>query len=441
MCISVWTIVELFFSVVGIFNTGLLALGIFKEKRNRPLLLKAILLIIIFIFVNAIIESNTFPTEYHLALHLILNVLVIIAATLVICKIKVYWAILFGICTYLFMEAMGLLFTAISVLLPIDNSLFAEPSRYKIIWFTIFHVLIFLIFAFIVWIRKRISEKTQLKIAFALLIFSVLTFIMTLYIDFEPLNSYFQEYIMSFSILFTIIIGIIVFILVVSVMQHSLKDKQLIMAKELLAIQKEHISQMAQKQAQIQQMSHDFKQHIHTLQGLNDSGDHDNITETLRKLSQQQLNSVRIVSTGNATIDALLSIKKEIAEREDILCDWQIIIPPNLAINELDTCVALGNALDNAIEACRKYSIEQPIIKLYMYCEHNWVLCGITNPIGQRPQVEKGTFLTLKPDAENHGLGLQGMKQCCENMGGNLEVFYDEDKFTIRFMLPLNNVD
>jgi sensor histidine kinase regulating citrate/malate metabolism len=139
-------------------------------------------------------------------------------------------------------------------------------------------------------------------------------------------------------------------------------------------------------------------------------------------------------------IDALLSIKREIAERENIQCDWNIVIPPKLPIKELDACAVLGNALDNAIEACLKSTAGQPFIKLEMHIESKWLLCSITNPIGQIPKIEKGTFLTSKPNTEQHGFGVQNMKQCCEDMGGNLEIFHDTEKFTVRFMLPLDVV-
>ena len=191
---------------------------------------------------------------------------------------------------------------------------------------------------------------------------------------------------------------------------------------------------------QISRISHDFKQHIHTLKGLSDSENFKKIAEALQTLTQQQSNGIQTIITGNPMLDALLSIKREIAQQENILCDWNIVIPPQLPIKELDTCAVIGNALDNAIEACREFKVKQPFIKFDMYTDSNWLLGSITNPVGQVPKIEKELFLTSKLDTEQHGLGIQSMRRCCEDMGGNLEIFYDIKKFTFRFMLPLNVV-
>lgn len=437
----VWMLIEWCFACVMVLFIWMLAVGIFKEKRDIPLTRKAGLLLLILIFSTVIMFIHNYFFGFNKLFQLIINAALIISISLVLCKIKVYWAVFFGICILSLIESIGLLISLITfITVPDVDELLNSTQQQFLVLFTL-HLLIFLSFRFILWVKKRTSERTQHKMVFALLVYMVLVFIIMLYTGLNKMVRFsYQEYITGFGVLFIIFTGILIFILTKSILQHGLKDKQLGMAAEMLTMQKEYISQMYQKQAQIQQMSHDFKQHIHTLQGLNDSDNRNGITEALERLSHQQLNSAHIVCTGNAMIDALLSIKREIAEREGVACDWNIMIPPQLSIHELDTCAILGNALDNAIEACRRSEVWQPFIKLDIYCETGWLLCGITNPVGEVPHAEGGIFKTVKSDAEHHGLGLQSMKRCCIDMGGNLEVYYDSKRFVLRFMLPLNVV-
>jgi hypothetical protein len=406
--------------------------GFFSERRSNAIPLK-ISVIVFYILVNSVV-SYFFNKNFTLILSKSIICPVLLAYAF--CKVKVTWAIFSGFCyTFigLFSETLAV-FIQISQGFDIHELGEFNQQRFQGVIFRI--IFTFIIIKVILRFRKKDVEKIPTRLMVILLAFPVVTFLVQNYILFQVSP--------TSNIIF--FIGIII-LFIIPLVENAIKGKaneiRLKTAEEQLVMQKEHISEISLKQAQIKHLTHDFKQYVHTLLSLIEAGKNDEVIDVLKKLSQEQLEGKHITETGNTMIDALLSVKQEIAERDNIQCDWQIVIPPHLPVNELDACALLGNALDNAIEACRRISNEQTFIKMNMHCESNWLLCSITNPVGKTPDVEKGFFKTLKPkplvsQGEEHGIGLQSMERCCKNMGGDIEIFYDEERFTVRFMLPFN---
>lgn len=446
-------IVDLLYGAAFFYIIGMFALSIFPEKRSASMLTKAGLLIALFIANTGFgfINGSVFDFNPNLPIFIALATDTTIA--MILCKIKWRYAFVFALFAYSLTAFIDLLSAPfILKLFDATAELAQTPSVFRTTYIVVQCVTNFAMYRLVIFIKGKTVLGTQIKIVVVYIILFAILNVLWLFTDLSELYAPFDDALWAQAMLmFVFAIASLSFVLSAMYSRHIEKDKQLALTEEQLETQKEHTAQIIKKQEQIQRMSHDYRQHIHTLQGLIESGKYDEASNALNTLSQQQAGGVRITATGNAMIDALLSIKREIAGREGIECDWNIVIPPELHVAELDLCAVLGNALDNALEACRKLKGEPPFIKLDIHVvasdngasgngESDWLLCSIVNPVAEPPKVEKGVFITSKPDIEQHGLGLRSMKQCCENMGGNLEIFYDEKRFTVRFILPLNAV-
>ena len=107
------------------------------------------------------------------------------------------------------------------------------------------------------------------------------------------------------------------------------------------------------------------------------------VTELTAKLALDQaaaeLSSQ--VHTGNGAVDALLGSKLSMAEQQRIDVRCELMIPDLSRIGDVDWCVLLSNALDNAAEACRKLEPDQRIISLKSKAQKGLFLSG-----GQKPR-------------------------------------------------------
>ena len=77
----------------------------------------------------------------------------------------------------------------------------------------------------------------------------------------------------------------------------------------------------------------------------------------------------------------------------------------------MDLCIALSNALDNAIEACEK--IPDPTgryLRLRIQQEENFLVLSVANPVVAPPRKFGSLYRTEKADRERHGFGLRSIR-------------------------------
>lgn len=178
--------------------------------------------------------------------------------------------------------------------------------------------------------------------------------------------------------------------------------------EEHMRSQLSHLTDLVAKQEEIRGMKHDMKNQLTTIQGYLKNDDvQGGLAHISQLLANQQLETLS-VNTGNLALDTLLSVKKAVAEKNDISFTMQVQIPEHLFISTVDQCVIFGNALDNAIEACERCSENNRFIDFFLIERKGRLVCKITNPL---PSHSSKDLSTTKPDKENHGFGLVNIRR------------------------------
>lgn len=119
----------------------------------------------------------------------------------------------------------------------------------------------------------------------------------------------------------------------------------------------------------------------------------------------------------------------------------ELVFPEVLAILDYDIGVILGNALDNAVEACGRLREEEPeadcFIRLCSFLEGEMFLLEIRNRFDGKVITREGREFpeTRKGDGESHGIGLANIKRTCEKYHGAVEWTAREGVFTLSVML------
>ena len=134
--------------------------------------------------------------------------------------------------------------------------------------------------------------------------------------------------------------------------------------------------------------------------------------------------------TGNAVVDTLLNMKYHEITRlvPDLQMDVEELkFPEKLFIQSYDIGIILGNALDNAIEACRKLKAKEPdaeaFIRISSFQRRELFFLNVENSFDgmlvRKPQKEFP--VTDKADRENHGIGLVNIKSTAEKYLGTTD--------------------
>lgn len=169
---------------------------------------------------------------------------------------------------------------------------------------------------------------------------------------------------------------------------------------------------------------HDVKNHLLVLERLLEKGETAAARSYLAQLAQAAQGLFFPSHTGNKAVDALLSSKLAAAEAVRITCDCPI--PPRSGVTDLDWCILLANAIDNALAANRALPPRARFLSLNGRRQGSFYLLQVEN--------------ACKPDlaAPVYGTGLANMQAVAEKYGGTMTVQASDGVFRLKALLVIS---
>lgn len=160
------------------------------------------------------------------------------------------------------------------------------------------------------------------------------------------------------------------------------------------------------------------------------------VEEAQKKIKEytESISAVVKRSCGNRTVDALLAAKQK--ELDEVCADYHVSVVLNELIDkyEIDFCILIGNAIDNAIEESRR--IENRLdryIEIRIMPNAGGMSVFVRNKtdgyLGARGKTAKGSALF-------HGFGIENMKAICEKHNGDFKISEHDGLFDLSIFLP-----
>ena len=220
------------------------------------------------------------------------------------------------------------------------------------------------------------------------------------------------------------------------------KSSRIILEKQVGSLQ-EHMGEMERVYSGIRGMRHDMKNTISLIMQLA-VGKEEELKAYLEELNQTMDRLEFRFKTGNTVVDTLLNMKyHEIASTvPDLQMDVEgLQFPEKLFIQSYDIGIIIGNALDNAIEACRKLKVKEPdaeaFIRISSFQKRELFFLKVENSfdgkVVRKPQNEFP--VTDKADRENHGIGLANIKSTAEKYQGTMDFRVKDRVFILSVMM------
>ena len=145
-----------------------------------------------------------------------------------------------------------------------------------------------------------------------------------------------------------------------------------------------------------------------------------------------------IINTGNLSFDAILNYySQRIKETLDISLEASLWIPPNMKLDAAFIVMALGNALENAMEACLHVAPHERYVRLEAKASptEDLLLIIIENPYGIEPVIDESSRLvTTKSEKRNHGFGLSSIQEHFPQKAGHMDVEYGNGVFRFKLL-------
>ncbi len=218
------------------------------------------------------------------------------------------------------------------------------------------------------------------------------------------------------------------------------KSSRIILEKQVSSLQ-EHMGEMERVYSGIRGMRHDMKNTISLIMQLA-AGKEEELKAYLEELNETMDRLEFRFKTGNTVVDTLLNMKyHEIASTvPDLRMDVEgLQFPEKLFIQSYDIGIVIGNALDNAIEACLK--VKEPdaeaFIHISSFQKRELFFLKVENSfdgkVVRKPQNEFS--VTDKADRENHRIGLANIKSTTEKYQGTMDFRVKDRVFILSVMM------
>ena len=237
----------------------------------------------------------------------------------------------------------------------------------------------------------------------------------------------------SFSVLLSrllISICLIIFARVVSSYHRIIMEKQDL--EEQLDRSKLHYAEMQSHVEAARETRHDLKHILNAVRRFIDTNDKSGLSDFCDTVEETQLYSTNLPYTGYSAVDGVLYHYIKRSETEGIRFSYKGSFEHN-GIGDLDLCVMIGNALENAFEACALVE-KDPFVTLTAERNGHLLSVMVQNNFDGKVKIVGETIFSRKSE-DRIGVGLKTIRSVCEKYGGMMKTEWDENIFTVLMIL------
>lgn len=180
---------------------------------------------------------------------------------------------------------------------------------------------------------------------------------------------------------------------------------------------------------------HDMRHHLLILDGMLQQGDSAGALQYTQELNGKLTHLIQTAWCANTAVNAVLTAY--IPQAEDTGChvEADVCIPAELPYGEMDLCVIVANALENAINACREIREGERKIELKLELTGNQRLSLSVNNSCPQPVTFDAGGLPAGPHQEGHGLGLRSVQSITAKYGGLFRCRWEAERFFLQAIL------
>lgn len=243
-----------------------------------------------------------------------------------------------------------------------------------------------------------------------------------------------KVYLKGFIItLFELALYLIVFILFYVFSKTTMEKTKLTERNHILEIQKSYTESLQSYIKYTAKSRHDFKHSVHIMSRLADEG---NIS-ALKDYIAQYENSLTVTSPmricKSDALNALFNYYRQQAIDNNIDINWQIDLPENSRILDVDLCSIFGNILENAIDACCTVEKGNKYFNLTSEINGDCLYIVSTNNYGKPLRMDGEEYSSTKHQGK--GIGLYSMKSITEVYDGVLDAGNNDGEFFVNIVM------
>lgn len=435
-----WMIFEL---VVNLFQSAIVLQtirAILKDKRTGKKANLTYILFVAILFLELSFVNFMVPFE---GIGIIISILIIYIYSLINLKgtfmQKMFWSI------FVMLLIMGITIVVLSIEGCIIGkgylNLVIQKDLYRFVGVVIIQIVLFYLTRFMI---KRTKKDSTYSLKwnewFVLLIIPVISiftmsFVSLIIINIEDQLSPMQHIFSILSILGILMTNSLVYVLYVNMQKDHAKQLEYSILQQAFKSQEKSVEETKILYQSVRSIRHDLKQHFQVALTMLHSGKINEAVDYMEKYNDTVLDGIsNKVFCDNDVVNYIINSKSKICSDRHIKIYIYIAneIPE---FSDLDLCVLLGNALDNAIEGVSGEGNNE--IYLELRNVDNFFMISVKNTIINSVLEDNPNLISTKNEKEVHGLGILSMKEVVQKYNGSIEFYESDNKFCCDMLLDI----
>lgn len=435
-----WMIFEF---VVNLFQSAIVLQtirAILKDKRTGKKANLAYILFVAVLFLELSFVNFMVPFE---GIGIIISILIIYIYSLLNLKgtfmQKMFWSI------FVMLLIMGITTVVLSIEGCIIGkgylNLVIQKDLYRFVGVVVIQIVLFYLTRFMI---KRTKKDSTYSLKwnewFVLLIIPVISiftmsFVSLIIINIEEQLSPMQHIFSILSILGILMTNSLVYVLYVNMHKEHAKQLEYSILQQAFKSQEKSVEETKILYQSVRSIRHDLKQHFQVALTMLHSGKINEAVDYMEKYNDTVLDGIsNKVFCDNDVVNYIINSKSKICSDRHIKIYIYIAneIPE---FSDLDLCVLLGNALDNAIEGVSGDGNNE--IYLELRNVDNFFMISVKNTIIDSVLEYNPNLISTKNEKEVHGLGILSMKEVVQKYNGSIEFYESDNKFCCDMLLDI----
>lgn len=198
-------------------------------------------------------------------------------------------------------------------------------------------------------------------------------------------------------------------------------DRDVQMLEQSIDAQKQRNEMLLSHEQEVRRLRHDLRHHYVYLSALVKERRYDELEDYVKDLdsSATALERPPRAYCENVIANALVSHYADLAAERGYEFSAKLDIPAQMPhLTDGDLCVALGNLLENAMEACaRIQGSDRRFIDFKTRTQGPLLFITLDNSLGPAPKRSGSAYATSKKGG-SHGIGLQSIQAIAQKYGG-----------------------
>ncbi len=233
----------------------------------------------------------------------------------------------------------------------------------------------------------------------------------------------------AFVAVFSIAADVILFYVMNRSSQNEKLREELKMQEYQNSVNLDYYKNVEKNSVEARKIRHDLANMVQTAYEIMENGTESD-KESAKKMFAQLKTEVADIKIErfcqNALVNAIAANKAAECRKNDIDFDFDLRVPEDLGIEEIDICKAFVNIFDNAINAAKAIDEKRYVkVKSFTNTDDGMLYISCENDVAPDYEEKK------KARTGEHGYGLRILRDTAEKYGGRLVTSDKGDTFTV----------